>query len=85
MSNGVYGEDLARVGVTRKSQSTNVLLVHSELGKVKPRVFAKAPAADFAFGVSKARDREGAKDGARRSYYGNALTHTPLSSDALPP
>jgi hypothetical protein len=34
MSNGVYGEDLARVGVTRKSQSTNVLLVHSELGKV---------------------------------------------------
>jgi len=34
MSNGVYGEDLVRVGVTRKSQSTNVLLVHSELGKV---------------------------------------------------
>lgn len=34
MSNGVYGEDLAKVGVTRKSQSTNVLLVHSELGKV---------------------------------------------------
>ena len=34
MSNGVYGEDLAHVGVTRKSQNTNVLLVHAELGKV---------------------------------------------------
>jgi hypothetical protein len=35
MSNGVYGEDLAKVGVTRKSQNTNVLLVHSKLGEVR--------------------------------------------------
>ena len=34
MSNGVYGEDFAKCGVTRKTQDTNVLLVHAELGKV---------------------------------------------------
>jgi len=39
-----------------------VLLVHSELGKVKPRIFAKSPPEDFAFGVSKARDAEGARE-----------------------
>jgi len=58
----IYGEDLIRSGVTRKTQETNVLLVHSELGKVKPRIFAKSPPEDFAFGVSKARDAEGARE-----------------------
>jgi len=59
----IYGEDLTRIGVTRKSQDTNVLLVHSVLGQVKPRgIFAKPPAEDFAFGISKARDAEGARE-----------------------
>lgn len=58
----IYGEDLVRSGVTRKSQDTNVLLVHTELGKVKPRIFAKPASEDFAFGISKARDVEGARE-----------------------
>jgi len=58
----IYGEDLIRSGVTRKTQDTNVLLVHSKLGEVKPRIFAKPPAEDFAFGVSKQRDAEGARE-----------------------
>ena len=48
--------------MTRKTQDTNVLLVHSKLGEVKPRIFAKPPAEDFAFGVSKQRDAEGARE-----------------------
>ena len=32
--------------------------------QVKPRIFAKPPAEDFAFGVSKQRDAEGAREGA---------------------
>ena len=33
----IYGEDLIRSGVTRKTQDTNVLLVHSKLGEVRER------------------------------------------------
>ena len=31
--------------------------------QVRPRVFSKKPPADFAFGMTKSRDPEGAKDG----------------------
>mmetsp|Transcript_15072 Transcript_15072/g.49437 ORF Transcript_15072/g.49437 Transcript_15072/m.49437 type:complete len:226 (+) Transcript_15072:24-701(+) len=52
-----------RCGVYRPTQNTNVLLVHSELGKVKRCTYANnMPGGDFAFGVSKPRDAEGARE-----------------------
>lgn len=51
-----------RCGVYRPSQDTNVLLIHSQLGKMKQCTFAKTPDPDFVFGVSKPRDPEGARE-----------------------
>ena len=53
-----------RCGVNRKSQNTNVLLVHSELGKSK-RVTFELPSSKesgFVYGLEKPRDLEGARD-----------------------
>mmetsp|Transcript_31764 Transcript_31764/g.38377 ORF Transcript_31764/g.38377 Transcript_31764/m.38377 type:complete len:234 (-) Transcript_31764:363-1064(-) len=51
----------SRCGVQRQSQANNVLLVPAELGKVK-RTTVSLPAEDFAYGLSKPRDPEGARE-----------------------
>lgn len=50
-----------RQGVQRASQATNVLLTPSELGKVK-RITTNLPHEDFAYGLPRPRDAEGARE-----------------------
>mmetsp|Transcript_39789 Transcript_39789/g.103011 ORF Transcript_39789/g.103011 Transcript_39789/m.103011 type:complete len:227 (-) Transcript_39789:115-795(-) len=50
-----------RMGTTRASMKTNVLLAKSELGKPKPSTFAD-PTDDRVFGAPNIRDPEGARD-----------------------
>ena len=57
-------ESNMRCGVNRKSQNTNVLLVHSELGRSKRVTFELPSSKDqtFVYGLEKPRDLEGARD-----------------------
>lgn len=50
-----------RMGTQRGSQTTNCLLRKTELGKVKT-VTASLPPDDFAYGISRSRDEEGARE-----------------------
>mmetsp|Transcript_3522 Transcript_3522/g.5969 ORF Transcript_3522/g.5969 Transcript_3522/m.5969 type:complete len:107 (-) Transcript_3522:80-400(-) len=50
-----------RMGTQRSSQHVNCLLRKSELGKVKA-ITTALPPDDFAYGISRARDQEGARE-----------------------